>query len=196
MIINNTKKLVSIAIILTSSATCSVYAADFDRGTASATQECSPFVTKTTPNEQFTISDSGATVTDNITGLTWSSCALGETWDKEQGTCTGEATVATWSLALNSAELQSIDGLNNWRLPNIKELATTLERSCTYPSINTYLFPSINVFNYWSSTPNNTASGGVFTSENSKSAYMLGLYSGVIQRQDKSTTSHVRYVHD
>ena len=53
----------------------------------------------------------------------------------------------TWEQALQEAE-------NNpgWRLPNIKELQSIVEKQCTEPAINIQIFPG-NLSAVWSSTP-------------------------------------------
>ena len=43
-------------------------------------------------------------------------------------------------------------GFTNWRIPNSKELATLVERSCIAPSINLSIFVSTPSAVYWSSS--------------------------------------------
>lgn len=65
-------------------------------------------------------------VTDTQSGLIWRACALGETFDNSKKICTGDATVfITWQDAMAAAKADKTNG-QNWRLPNVKELATLL----------------------------------------------------------------------
>ena len=94
------------------------------------------------------------TVTDIVNGRVWTKCSLGETYDTTLNTCSGTpANIETWSealtLASNSSEMLNLSG---WRLPNITELRTLVERSCVAPSINLSVFPSTPSAVYWSNT--------------------------------------------
>jgi hypothetical protein len=100
--------------------------------------------------EQFRAFESGQ-VLHLTTNLMWMRCALGQTWDGE--TCLGEATPYTWKEALDNSVSYEFNGSSNWRLPNIKELSSITERSCTRPSINAELFPNTRPDDFWTSTP-------------------------------------------
>jgi hypothetical protein len=86
--------------------------------------------------QQFTIS--GATVTDEITRLEWQAVASPDT--------------ITWEDALILAENQVLDGKDDWRLPNIKELESLNDELRSQPSINTDVIQGIIAGRYWSST--------------------------------------------
>ncbi|MEQ3653902.1 MAG: DUF1566 domain-containing protein [Glaciecola sp.] len=103
--------------------------------------------------EQFRAFESGQ-VLHLSTNLMWMRCALGQTWDGE--TCLGEANPYTWKEALDSSVSYEFNGSSNWRLPNIKELSSITERSCTRPSINEELFPNTRPDDFWTSTPSMT----------------------------------------
>lgn len=90
--------------------------------------------------------DMGAEVKDKVTGLIWQRCSVGQTWDGS--TCTGTATKHTWQQALTVAKNLG----NGYRLPNIKELQSLVERQCYSPSINSKTFPNTPSSNYWSSS--------------------------------------------
>lgn len=113
-------------------------------------QTCRNDITPTTPTQDFTLHDDG-TVTHNKTGLMWMRCALGQNWNG--ATCTGAAQTYTWQAALQAADGSSFAGHSDWRLPNIKELNSIVERACMDPAINTtvYLVPELAL--YWSASP-------------------------------------------
>lgn len=113
-------------------------------------QTCNSSIPPSTPASQFTDNADG-TVTDNKTELMWMRCSLGQTWGG--GTCSGSAGTFNWQTALNAATSHSFAGHSDWRLPNVRELASIIEISCFSPSINTFIFPLTPNGWYWSATP-------------------------------------------
>ncbi len=111
-------------------------------------------MTATTPTSEFTINDDG-TVTHIRTNLIWKVCSEGQTW--ANGDCTtGTITTHNWQGALQIP--QNLNALGyadytDWRLPNIKELKSIVERQCYSPAINKTIFPSTASSYYWSSSP-------------------------------------------
>lgn len=101
----------------------------------------------TTPDNRFEIISGGREVKDKVTGLIWQRCSVGQTWNGS--TCTGSATVHTWQQALKVAK----DLGNGYRLPNIKELNSIVERQCDELTINSKVFPNTANGTYWSSSP-------------------------------------------
>ena len=98
-------------------------------------QTCNSNMVISKPNAQYSISADGTEVTDLKTGLIWQRCAVGMSWD---GTaCGGTATPYNWENALAYAATQT-----GWRLPNLKELHSLVERSCANPAINETAFPN------------------------------------------------------
>jgi len=61
----------------------------------------------------------------------------------------------TWGSALTYCEELSLGGHLDWRLPNIKDLATLLDDTTDNPDINTTYFPYAISSWYWSSTTGN-----------------------------------------
>ena len=118
----------------------------------SYSQTCNSTVALSTPTNQFTLNTNG-TVTDNKTELTWMRCSLGQTWSESDSNCTGTATLHTWEGALVIATKTSFAQQSDWRLPNIKELASIVERRCYSPAINATVFPNTTSSFYWSSSP-------------------------------------------
>jgi len=120
-------------------------------GNGFAVQTCeTASITPSTPDSQFTVNGDG-TVTDNKTGLMWKQCSEG----LSGASCTGNITTHTWKAALQLAGT-SFAGHTDWRLPNIKELDSIVERQCYNPAINATIFPNTQTGSgayYWSSTP-------------------------------------------
>ena len=106
------------------------------------------FAVPTTPTSDFTDNGDG-TVTHQKTGLTWMRCSLGQTWTGT--TCSG--TAQTYTYATAKKQTANFAGYSDWRLPNIAELQTIVERDNYYPAINTELFPNTPDDAFWSSSP-------------------------------------------
>jgi hypothetical protein len=75
------------------------------------------------------------------------------------GTGCGTAGM-TWPAALQHVEALNngggYAGYTDWRMPNAKEMASIIERSCTFPPFNTRVFNGVpsNRQLIWTSTPN------------------------------------------
>lgn len=101
---------------------------------------------------QFVINQQTGTVIDARTGLEWSLCSTGQIW--QSGNCTGSPThFDYYEAALNSVTNNTLG--EDFRLPNIKELGSLVERSCTSPAIDLTIFNSTLNAIYYSSTPDN-----------------------------------------
>ena len=89
------------------------------------------------------------TITDNVTNLIWQKTPTTDT--------------LTWEQALNYAENLVLAGKSDWRLPNIKELASINDESRNAPSVNLTFFPTLKSNRYWSSTSQkNVAANALF----------------------------------
>lgn len=116
----------------------------------------------TTPTSRFALNANG-TALDKKTGLIWKRCLEGYAWTG--GTCTGGASLANWQSALQHAAASTFAGNSNWRLPNVKELASIAEFGCVDPQVNLTIFPNMPTMHLWSGTPSvqdsqNAWSGG------------------------------------
>lgn len=88
------------------------------------------------------------TVSDKKTGLVWRKCSEGQTWSIADNSCYNSPEGYDWKEALQRAEninnalAGETLGKTDWRVPNIKELASILELKCQQPSINILVFPT------------------------------------------------------
>ena len=81
----------------------------------------------------------GNIVTDTTTGLQW------------QDNTEAKTVTKTWIEAINYCENLTLGGYNDWRLPNINELKSIVDRSKSNPAIvDTFINVVSSV--YWSST--------------------------------------------
>jgi len=83
-------------------------------------------------------------VTDNATGLMWVS-------NGNSAGCNNGGT-KIWTDAIDFAEGLTFAGHSDWRLPNINELVTIVNRGTYNPAIYTTYFSNTQFSNYWSST--------------------------------------------
>lgn len=161
-----------------------------------AAQVCNSQIDATTPELRYSLHDDG-TVTDNQTGLRWQRCPLGYTLD-DAGTaldysddsCTPGAVVTyDWQAALQGAETLNagggLAGFNDWKVPNIKQLLSIVERRCATPAINATLFPDTPASaQFWSSTTY------IYSAE----ADVLDMRNGLNSRAFKQGTGSTLYV--
>ncbi|TQE98083.1 MAG: DUF1566 domain-containing protein [Spiribacter salinus] len=144
----------------------------------SATDDCESDLVETTPSSEFTPLEGGAVVRHERTGLEWRRCPEGMDWTGSG--CSGTALTRTWQGALQYA-----DDVDGWRLPDINELRSIVERCRRSPSINQQVFPDTSPSAFWSASP----SAGL--SARAWNAYFNGGYDG---RRSRSSSSRVRLV--
>jgi len=110
------------------------------------------------------IDNKDGTISDKMTNLMWQKCTLGAVWNEQTGICETEKNESgfpiidsqNWKNALERAQQNAFASHNDWRLPNIKELASIYDPACITPS--SYYAIDLAVFDlpfnsYWSSTP-------------------------------------------
>ncbi|MCH8544115.1 MAG: DUF1566 domain-containing protein [Alcanivorax sp.] len=90
------------------------------------------------------------TVVDLTTGLMWKQCVEGLSGQD----CTdGTAQAQGWAATLDDAAVHSFAGFDDWRLPNVRELAS-LQDTCTRdPALSPLLFPAPALGNLWTASP-------------------------------------------
>ncbi|UJS25751.1 DUF1566 domain-containing protein [Thiothrix winogradskyi] len=109
-------------------------------------------ILSTTPDSQF-IDNNNGTVTDINSELMWKKCTEGQHGDDCNS---GVAQTYKWEVAqeqIDIANRVSFAGYTNWRLPNIKELSSIVERQCYEPAINLRRFPNTPSALFLSSSP-------------------------------------------
>lgn len=125
--------------------------------TSPARAACAPQnanLQNTRPDAHFTVHGDG-TVTDRQSGLMWTQCALGLTYDGQVGACEsdngGSATeYPGWSAAISAtvdANNTTLLGYDDWRLPNIKELASLADLACGQGGSTASATPDQNALN-------------------------------------------------
>lgn len=79
--------------------------------------------------------------------IDWYRCSVGERFIN--GRCLGSPLVQRWGESVKTIEDMNEKSNSSWRLPTLKELASLKVEGCGNPSVNTNVFPSIQVENYW-----------------------------------------------
>lgn len=94
----------------------------------------------------------GASVIDTRSGLVWSRCVEGMTWDGK--TCKGRALLLTHAEAqARAAERKSAEALP-WRLPRVMDLKRLMDGRPGASGIDEKLFPATPAELHWASTAN------------------------------------------
>ena len=119
----------------------------------------------------------GNIVTDSTTGLQWQDDAIG--------------SQMTWQSAIDHCEGLSLDGFDDWRLPNVNELKTIVDRSKGNPAIVSG-FENVGSSNYssyyWSSTTSKDYSYYTYN------AWIVNFSYGYVDNYDKYDNVFVRCV--
>ncbi|MEP0356530.1 MAG: DUF1566 domain-containing protein [Paraglaciecola sp.] len=134
------------------------------------------------------------TVTDLVTDLMWKQCPEGT--NLRDNFCEGEQVFVDWAEAHNMALLAAYAGYTDWRVPNIKELAS-LAALGRIPAVNINAFP-LSVFdslpseaeapNYLSSTRLSYSDPNANISMNTlKSVFYYTSSRGEVRRMDISS---------
>jgi hypothetical protein len=118
--------------------------------------DCAAGFSPTAPDNAFEVREDG-TVVDLARGLMWKQCVEGLSGAScDTGTLTA---FADWGAGLDHAAAQSFAGYSDWRVPNLKELASIVESCRSSPAINTTAFPGTPALLTMTSSPT-AASGG------------------------------------
>ena len=121
-------------------------------------------------------------VQDSETGLVW------------QDNSDVSSTKHTWESAITYCEALTLDGYNEWRLPNINELKSIIDRSKSIPAIQGDAFEHLDYEYsdlYWSSTTFEPTKYEAWFAN-----FRLGQIGGHNSSADKATSNFVRCVTD
>ena len=153
---------------------------------ASAAQVCVDEYPETAPTHRFEIDSVNMTVIDLKTGLMWQLCEAG----LSGAACEeGESVAVTWDSALQYPQTLNVSGgyagYNDWRLPNINELSSLMERRCYLPSVNLDVFANTTSTWFWSASP---------YARNNSQAWSASFTTGVSRGSSRSVPFAVRLV--
>jgi hypothetical protein len=189
-------------------------------GAAQGRDSCRSDIPESAPAYRFEIRSGGATVLDLQTRLEWKRCPEGFAFSHYEGSSNGYyddsctntfSSTFTWQQALQKAEavntplgLTSPSGLpgeggyagsNDWRVPNIKELGSIVERACYDPAINLQVFPETPPNDFWSSSPYGQVTNP--STQAAENAWRVRFSVGtVLPSGNKTYSSYVRLVRD
>ncbi len=159
-------------------------------GAVNAAQTCKSDseIPASTPTSRFRDHGNGA-VTDTQTGLMWAKCAEGYSGSACSWDSTRTDSKHKWKEALDLANSSTLAGYKDWRLPNIKELRSIVERQCSNPAINLLVFPNTSSSaskdpGFWSSSP----------AHDSKYAWHVLFYYGNSYSNGRMNIRYVRLV--
>ncbi|MDP2903829.1 MAG: DUF1566 domain-containing protein [Methylovulum sp.] len=132
---------------------------------------------------RYTVSANGQEVKDNKTQLVWRRCPEGMSWSVNA--CVGSASGLTHQAALQQAAKVATNTGVAWRLPNVKELASIVDRSRSNPAIDTLAFPATPSNAFWSSSP---YVGDTYN------AWYVNFYNGYVSNSVRNGSLPVRLV--
>jgi hypothetical protein len=129
------------------------------------------------------LNDNGdGTVTDAGTGLVWMRCAVGQDWSG--GACIGFPRSETFDSAYLLTGRFFFAGRSDWRVPNIRELQTIVDRSRANPAFDPTSFQNL-IDRFWSSS---TLAGSP------ESAWYVDFSTGASAYRERSQPIQVRLV--
>ena len=98
--------------------------------------------------------EDGYTIKDVKNNIIWLRCTVGQTWDYESKSCTGEIVKLNHD-EIEIAMMQAKEQLGgSWRLPTLTELESIVCKKCDKPKVNDKYFPNISPEAYWTQTQN------------------------------------------
>ncbi|SEA90181.1 DUF1566 domain-containing protein [Alkalimonas amylolytica] len=152
-------------------------------GFVQASQVCFPEISASTQSDDF-IALPGGQVHQQSKGLIWQRCLYGQSWNHAEQRCDGAAIRLTWQEALQQSTTLSVPAAV-WRVPDVKEAMSIVERQCVDPAIRLSVFPNTNSENIWTSTT---------VQAMPVEAWAIAMYSGKNNRKGKEQQLYVRFV--
>jgi len=122
-------------------------------------------------------------VLDASTGLVWSRCSDGQSWDGSS--CNGTPFEFTWSSAVERAKVVAGNTGLPWRLPDPKELVSIVDATQYSPTIDLGVFPGTPADRYWT---------GSFDSDTDHTAFFVNFMHGGTYDHDRSRLYPIRLV--
>ncbi len=146
-------------------------------------EKCYEELASLSKNDRYEITKN--TVVDTETHLEWARYVDGRTNKK----CVGCGNKYTWKEALDRANSFKLNGKDDWRLPNIKELRSILELNCNNAAINYHAFPNTPNLDswHWTSSP-------MFGPNVDKKAWATEFGQGASMPYDKKERYYIRLV--
>ena len=92
-------------------------------------------------------------ILDKTTHLVWRQCSEGMSYDSSSQSCTGIPNTFNWHDALVQADLVTHGIYSDWRVPNIKELASIIEHDRQSPAVHDIFASGVVDSYYFSSSP-------------------------------------------
>ncbi len=153
---------------------------------AGADQNCASLPGQSPAQTVRFVHESDGTTVDQKSQLMWMRCPLGQSWAAES--CAGSALLASWQEGTAAVEEINRSGshfYNDWRVPNLRELATVAEPRCKAPRINLQVFPGTPPAAFWTGTASLKAPQMV---------YVLDFGDGGVQPAFRDSQLHLRLV--
>jgi hypothetical protein len=190
-------------------------------GGPAAAQICLPGADAVQAAAAFELRSGGATVLDTRTGLEWQRCPEGFVLH-DAGTpqasgddlCIAQASTSfDWGAGLRHAEAVNTPvgettsnglpgqggahGASDWRVPNLKELASLAYLQCREPALNLQVFPAVpGTTWFWSASPTVPPPDGGNVVVGVDYVWAVDFSDGSDLRIGKTGTLHLRLVRD
>jgi hypothetical protein len=149
---------------------------------------------QTQADERYLISADGEEVTDTVANLIWRRCLEGAQW-RENDCIQTPYHPYTQEAAFALAKEKATRSKKSWRLPNVKELSSIMQRN-HHPAFDLKLFPETPTNDWiWTSTPaiGRPAAEDRFHNE-VREAWYGSFENGAMVRYDRYNTHSVRLV--
>ena len=108
-------------------------------------------------------------------------------WQDDESTITN----LDWEAAISHCEALDLGQNFDWRLPNIRELQSIVDKGAINPAVNKTIFGDTTLGTYWSSSTDYVDGSG-----NKQYAWTINFFSGNNDASDKSNNKDVRCVRD
>lgn len=111
--------------------------------------KCSELYTSRMDSHDFEHLEGGISL-HNPSNLIFTRCAVGQRFSNFK--CVGTPIELNWDDAQNYVQEIATKSGEEWRVPTRKEFALIFEDQCINPAVNPYVFPNMEVANYWTSS--------------------------------------------